>query len=139
MSIAENKSIATRFMQIWGNGNLNIIDELADPSISVYYPVFPQIINGNTMYKKIMESFRAAFPDSLLQIGEVIAENDTVVIEWTFSATHKGNIFDIPATNKSVKWSGITIYHIQDGKVIKEKGEEDFLGFLRQIGIVKQM
>lgn len=138
MSTGENKSIAKRFIQIWGNGNLDIIDELADPLITVNYPVLPQIINGKKMFKKVMEGFRIAFPDSSLEIEEVIAENDNVVIGWTFSGTHKGNLSSIPATNKRVKWTGITIYQIIDGKVVKEKGEEDFLGFLRQIGVVTQ-
>jgi predicted ester cyclase len=38
------------------------------------------------------------------------------------------------ATNKKVRWTGITVYKIVDRKVVQERGEEDFLGFLRQIG-----
>lgn len=85
-----------------------------------------------------MESFRLAFPDSDLQIEEEIAENDKVVIRWSFSGTHQGILLGIPATGKKVKWTGITIYQIVDGKVMEERGEEDFLGFFRQIGLVPQ-
>jgi predicted ester cyclase len=60
------------------------------------------------------------------------------VIRWSFSGTHQGGLLDIPATGKKVRWTGITIYRIVDGKVLEEKGEEDFLGFFRQIGLVPQ-
>jgi hypothetical protein len=34
----------------------------------------------------------------------------------------------------SASWTGITIYRIRDGAVVSERGVEDGLGFLRQIG-----
>ena len=138
MSTQENKPIARRFIQVWGKGNLDIIDELAAPSLSVQYPAMPQIIRGSKTFRKVMENFRSAFPDSDLQIEEEIAEDDKVVIRWIFSGTHQGGLLGIPATGKKVKWTGITIYQIVDGKVIEERGEEDFLGFFRQIGLVPQ-
>ena len=127
MSTQENKTIARRFIQIWGKGNLDIIDELAAPSLSVQYPVIPQVIRGSKPFRQVMESFRSAFPDSDLQIEEEIAEDDKVVIRWSFSGTHQGSLLGIPATGKKVKWTGITIYQIVGGKVMEEKGEEDFL------------
>jgi len=138
MSIQENKTIARSFIQVWGKGNLDIIDELAAPSLSVQYPIMPQVVQGNKTFRKVMEKFRSAFPDSDLQIEEEIAEDDKVVIRWSFSGTHQGGLLDIPATGKKVRWTGITIYRIVDGKVLEEKGEEDFLGFFRQIGLVPQ-
>ena len=138
MSIEENKAIARRFIQVWGKGNLDIIDELADPSLSVQYPIMHQIIRGSKMFRQVMENFRSSFPDSDLQIEEEIAEDDKVVIRWSFSGTHKGSLLGIPATQKRVNWTGITIYRIVEGKVVQERGEEDFLGFLRQIGVVPQ-
>ena len=125
MSIQENKSIARRFIQIWGKGNLDMIDELAAPSLSVQYPVIPQVIRGTQMFRQVMEGFRSAFPDSDLRIEEVIAEDDKVVIRWSFSGTHQGNLLGIPATGKKVSWTGITIYRIVDEKVVEEKKGKD--------------
>ena len=139
MSIEENKAIARQFIQVWGNGDLDIIDELAAPSLSVQYPVLPQVIRGSKTFRQVMDGFRSAFPDSDLQVEEEIAEDDKVVIRWSFSGTHQGSLLGIPATGKKVKWTGITIYHIVDRKVMEEKGEEDFLGFLRQIGLVPKL
>jgi steroid delta-isomerase-like uncharacterized protein len=138
MTIQENKTIARRFIQIWGKGSLDIIDELGDPSISVQYPVIPQVIRGTQMFRQVMQSWRSAFPDSDLAIEDEIAEGDRVVIRWSFTGTHRDNLLGIPATGKKVKLTGITIYRIIDGKVVEERGEEDFLGVFRQIGLIPQ-
>ncbi len=136
MSIPENKEIARRFNSVWGNGSLDLIDELGAASLSVYYPIFPRVFQGTGAFKQLMTTFRAAFPDASVNVDEEIAENDKVVIRWTFSGTHKGTLMNIPPSGKQVKWTGISIYRITGGKVVEERGEEDFLGFLRQTGAV---
>jgi len=76
MSTQENRAIARRFIQVWGKGDLDIIDELAAPSLSVQYPIMPQVVRGSKTFRKVMENFRSAFPDSDLDIEEEIAEDD---------------------------------------------------------------
>ncbi len=138
MTIEDNKKIARRFIQIWGKGSLDIIDELGDRSISVQYPAIPYVIRGTRIFRQVMQSWRSAFPDSDLAVEDEIAEGDKVVIRWSFTGTHQGNLLGIPATGKKVKLTGITVYRLVDGKVVEERGEEDFLGVFRQIGLVPQ-
>jgi predicted ester cyclase len=69
-------------------------------------------------------------------MGDVIAEGDFVVAPWTISGTHLGELMGIPPSGKGVRWGGITIYRIEAGRVVDERGEEDGLGLLRQIGAV---
>lgn len=121
-----------------GDGDLGLMEKFADPSISVYYPAFPRVIEGAAVYRKILEGFRSSFPDAAVQVEEEIAENDKAVIRWTFSGTHKGQFLGYPATDRNVRWTGITIFRIAGGKVAQERGEEDYLGFLRQSGIIAQ-
>jgi steroid delta-isomerase-like uncharacterized protein len=138
MSVENNKAIARRFIQVWGDGNLNVIEELAAPSIVVRYPTIPQVIQGVREFRHVLAGFRSAFPDSALRVEEEIAEGDKVAVRWSFSGTHKGNLMGIPPTEKKVTWTGITIYRIVGGKVEEERGEEDFAGFFRQVGLVRQ-
>jgi len=138
MSVENNKAIARRFIQVWGDGNLDVIDKLAAPSLVVRYPMIPQAIQGSREFRHVIAGFRSAFPDSTLRVEEEIAEGEKVVIRWSFSGTHKGSFLGIPATGKRVTWSGITIYQIIDGRVVEEQGEEDFVGFLREVGLVRE-
>jgi steroid delta-isomerase-like uncharacterized protein len=138
MSVASNKIIAQRFIRVWGDGDLDLIGELASPSLVVRYPILPKVIEGSAAFRQVLANFRSAFADAALRAEETIAEGEKVVVRWTFSGTHKGNLLGIPPTGKRVTWTGITIYRIVDGKVVEEQGEEDFVGFLRQIGLVPQ-
>ena len=138
MSVESNKAIARRFVQVWGDGNLDVLDELAAPSLVVRYPTIPQVIQGSRAFRHVLAGFRSAFPDSALRVEEEIAEGEKVVIRWSFSGTHKGNLLGVPATGKKVTWTGVTIYRIVDGKVVEEQGEEDFLGLFRQVGLVRE-
>lgn len=136
MDLEKNKAIARRFSQVWGKGELDIIDELASPEISVNYPVFSHAINGIAAFKQHLTRYRSAFVDADLQIEEEIAEGDKVVLRCNFSATHQAEYRGIPATGKRIKWTGIIIYRIVDGKVAEEGGEEDYYAVFRQLGLL---
>jgi steroid delta-isomerase-like uncharacterized protein len=138
MSVENNKAIARRFIQVWGDGNLDIVDELAAPALVVRYPTIPEVIQGSREFRHVLAGFRSAFTDSALRVEEEIAEGEKVAIRWSFSGTHKGSLLGVPATGKRVTWTGITIYRIVDGRVVEEQGEEDFLGFFRQVGLVRE-
>jgi steroid delta-isomerase-like uncharacterized protein len=136
LSTEENKAIASRFAQVWGKESLTTIDELADPNLSVAYPILGEVLRGQAGFKQFLTGFHAAFPDADTTIEDVIAEGDKVAIRWTLRGTHQGELLGIPATGKPVTVPGITIYRIVGGKIVEERGEEDGLGLLQQLGVV---
>jgi steroid delta-isomerase-like uncharacterized protein len=136
MSIAENKSIALRFGQVWGKGALSIVDELASARLRVSYPLLPAPVEGIPAFKDVLTAVHAALAGLEIDLGDPIAEGDRVAVEWTMRGTHKGDLMGIPASGKDVSWSGITIYRIEGGRVVDERGEENGLGLLRQIGVI---
>lgn len=138
MKTDENREKAMRFLQIWGEGDLSIIEELADPEIEVSYPILPRRVRGSRLFRRIMEGFRSSFPDSVVRPEETVAEGDRVAVRWTFTGTHSGPLLKYRASGVKVNWTGITIYRFSDGRVVSETGEEDFLGFLRQIGEIAE-
>jgi steroid delta-isomerase-like uncharacterized protein len=136
MSIEENKAIALRFARVWDTDDPSILDELAAPGIRVSYPILPGPIQGAGAFKEVLAGVRAGLPDIKIEVGDVVAEGDVVVAPWTMSGTHLGALMGIPPSGNAVSWKGITIYRIEDGKVVDERGEEDGLGLLRQIGAI---
>lgn len=136
MSIAENKAIALRFGQVWGKGAISIVDDLASPRIRVSYPLMPAPTEGIPAFKEVLAMVHSAIPDLEIDLGDPIAEGDRVALAWTMRGTHKGDLMGIPASGKHVSWSGITFYRIEDGRVVDERGEEDGLGLLRQVGAI---
>jgi steroid delta-isomerase-like uncharacterized protein len=136
MATDENKEIARRFAQVWNKGGTEIIDELAAPDLVVSYPLLPEDLHGPEAFKQCIVALYNAFPDLGLRIDDLIAEGDKVAGRWTIWGTHQGDLPGLPATGKRAEWTGITIYRIVDGKVVEERGEEDALGALQQLGVI---
>lgn len=140
MDVEKNKGIARRFCQLWGTADPSLIDELAPPEIAIYYPGMPHLIKGIAAVKEqFTRTVPSVFGNRDMQVEEVIAESDKVVLRYTFSATHQGQWPPgLPATGKRFKMTGITIYRIIDGKVVDERGEEDYFGAFRQLGLIPE-
>ena len=136
MSTQDNKAIARRFAQVWGKGTLNIVDELAAPNLSVSYPLLPETVHGPEAFKQILMMVHSGLPDADARIEDEIAEGDKVVVRWRMRGTHTGELMGIAPSGKPVTWTGITIYRLADGKIVEEKGEEDSLGLMQQLGAI---
>ena len=67
MSAEENKVIARRFIQVWGQGSLDTLDELAASNFSVYYPVLNEPIYGPEAFKQHLMRARSAVPDATIE------------------------------------------------------------------------
>jgi steroid delta-isomerase-like uncharacterized protein len=70
------------------------------------------------------------------QIEEIFSSGDRVVVRWTGSGTHVGEVNGIPPTGKSVRVDAITIHRMQSGKIAETWEVWDTLGFLQQLGVV---
>lgn len=137
MSTEESKAIAVRFGQLWNGGDLSVIDELAAPDLVVSYPLLPEPVHGPEAFKQVLTQFYAAFSNVTCAFEEVIGEGDKVAARWRLRVTRTGEFPGFPPpTGKAISWSGMTIYHIANGKVASEIGEEDALSFLQQMGVI---
>ncbi|MFI5274172.1 MAG: ester cyclase [Ktedonobacterales bacterium] len=137
MAAEDNKDLARRFLQVWGRGSPELIDELATPDLSVYYPLFPAgPTHGAEAFKQRLAGLHAAFPDLDIIAEDVLADGDRVIVRWNISGTQQGTFFGVAGTGKRLTWTGITIYRVAGGKIAEEVGEEDTLGLLRQLGVL---
>jgi steroid delta-isomerase-like uncharacterized protein len=136
MSTAENKVIALRFIQAWSSGGLKVLDELADPNIVVKYSHFEEPVVGLANFKKMLNMTHASFPDIEVTVDRVIVENDQAVVHWSYTATHQVEVYNVPPTGNTIEVIGVTIYRIENGKVVEEMGVVDNLAMYKQIGLL---
>jgi predicted ester cyclase len=61
----------------------------------------------------------AAMPDLTLEILRMIAENEYVCIHWQVKGTHTGRGFGLPPTGRDLPFSGMSLFHVQNGKVVE--------------------
>jgi steroid delta-isomerase-like uncharacterized protein len=137
--LARNKRIGRLVLeQMWGEGRLEIADELYAPDYVDHVARGPEPgeVNGIDGIKQAVSAFRRAFPDLTYIVDEELAEGDLVVARFTARGTHLGPFLGLPPTGKVVAYSGIDMNRIRDGKIIESWVNYDALALLQQLGIV---
>ena len=79
----------------------------------------------------------SAIPDLHVAEQEVIAQGDTVVVRVVVEGTHRGNLLGIPATEKHLRWDGVDLYRLANGKVTDDWAGDDWLAIMVQAGVFK--
>ena len=87
--------------------------------------------------KAFFQMQRAAFPDLHMDVQDVIAGGDKVVLRVRYTGTNRGAFVDMPATGKSVDVQLIDIMRFgDDGLVHEHWGVMDQLTLMQQLGLV---
>ena len=104
---------------------------------------------GNTVGREGIEDRQAdiftTFPDWHMDIVEMVASGDVVVVRARVSGTHKGvakmalNGMPVgtPPTGKRFEVTHMHWYRLRDGQVVEHWANRDDLGMLRQLGLVR--
>lgn len=132
------EDVAQAFIQVWNAGRLEVIDEWASPNLIVDYPHFPEPLRGADAFREMMEMTHRYFPDLTIEPHEVVASGNGAAVRWTYRGTHTtGEMFGVDADGTEVEVSGMTMYTIEDGRVVAERGVVDNLGLMQQLGAME--
>jgi predicted ester cyclase len=130
----ENRALMERFIdEVWNKGNLDVAEEIFHPQHTS--PSAPTLPPGAEGVKIIATMFRNAFPDYWMTIDHLVAEPDRVAARFSQGGTHQGDLFGIPPTGKTVKFTEMGILRVADGKVVESWYDVDMLGMMQQLGV----
>ena len=130
----QHKALVRRFLEeVFNKGNVAVIDELiAEDYVDHSAP--PGAPPGPAIAKHTYTMFRAAFPDLRVDIHDLIADGDQVVVRATWTGTHRGDLMGLAPSGKQVTIPAIGIVRIRDSKFVERWEQADMLGLLQQIG-----
>jgi predicted ester cyclase len=130
MSTEQNKAIARRSIEeLWNDRNVEVIDELF---VEGYHE--PGRKDRRAFKEFAIAVFAAGTPPDIhITIEDQIAEGDKVVTRWTWRFTHTVPFVGAAPTGKHISLPGVSIYRLEDGKIVEGWGFND--GSLdRQLG-----
>src|SRR5215207_3996021 len=137
MSVEENKALARRVLEeMFNKGNLDVADELLAPDYVDHDPAMPEDIHGPEGFKEYVGAYRSAFSDLHVEIEDQIAEGDKVVTRWTGTGTHDGELAGIPPTSNRVRFPGMEIVRISEGKLVEGWEGYDMMNLMRELGVM---
>ena len=137
MTSEENKILISKYInEIINTGNVDsITDFIAQDYTEVHdgkrYPI------GIDGAKEHILGVRKTYPDLTLKIDKQIAEGEWVATCITAQGTHKGEWLGIKPTGKVLKYTGVNINKIKNGKIIEHGGAANMLGPLLDAGAIK--
>jgi len=137
MSEEANKALVSRIAtDIWNRGDLDVVNEVMVVDARYHGPHMPNGMGSRENWREAIAMYRSAFPDSHVRFEALIATGDTVVGRWSATATHTGQLPGVAPTGKRIAIGGITIYHLDCGKIVEAWEQLDMLGMWQQLGMV---
>jgi predicted ester cyclase len=135
MSAKENMAIVRRVADGLEKGDLGFFDEVYSPNLAYHNPIGPDMDREGI--KRAQAMMLAAFPDQRIVLDDIFAAGDKVVTRATVRGVHRGELWGVAPTGKEMVWSTFVIDRFAGGKIVEEWQMADFLGLMRQLGLVK--
>jgi steroid delta-isomerase-like uncharacterized protein len=133
-TVEGNKAIARKFLRMMELGDPSMADDIVAADYCNHDAPDPRIsLEG---IKAFVSTFKNAMPDANVDIAYQVAEGDRVVSRYTWSGTHRGELFGVPATGKQVSWAVTNTFKVADGKIREAWMNWDQWGLMKQLGVV---
>jgi hypothetical protein len=138
--LAANAEIGRRILvEVWGEGKLDVVDELLAPDYVDHAPrgPEPELVEGPAGLEAAVRLFRTAFPDLRYTVDLQVVQEDLVATRFTATGTHIGPLVGMAPTGRRVTYTGIDMNRIVGGRIVEAWVNFDALGLLEQNGAVR--
>jgi predicted ester cyclase len=105
------------FEEVWNQGRLEAIDELATPDAKSYGFPQPESVLTRDEFREYVREFGRSFTNVHVRVDETVAQDDRVAVRWTGTMQHTGSGLGFAPTGKVVTVLGMTLLHLRDGLV----------------------
>lgn len=90
--------------------------------------------DGPESLRGAFEFWLGAFPDTTVEVHDVITADDKVVVRATLRGTHEGKFLGVEPTHKSFEIGSTDVHRIVDGRIAESWGLCDLATMLIQVG-----
>jgi steroid delta-isomerase-like uncharacterized protein len=134
MGVQENKQAVRDALDRFNAGDLAGYMALYDDS-AVTYGFAPEPLDLAGL-RQFYEMIMSAFPGGQSTPEDLIAEDDKVVVRYTFRGAHQGDLMGVPASGNDVTMMGTTVLRFVDGRAVERWQSADLFGLMQQIGAI---
>ena len=134
MSLETNKATVSQLMERLDQRDIDgVLSYCSDNA--AWHGFAPQALDS-AGYRRAIQVFLDAFPDSRFPVQVLVAEGDQVAARHQLRGTQNGPFQGIPPSGKPVVVDAIAIFRLAGGKVVETWLSAELLGLLMQIGAV---
>ena len=135
-TIELNKTKARLYIEECVNKRkLNLVDEIFADSFKVHMLLdSSQSYSTPTALKEFLKTLFEAFPDIQYTVGDILAENDKVVMRVSFSGSHKKEFVGIKPNGGKVDYlSEIFFFRFESGKIVEDWVQFDLFNLFKKL------
>jgi len=135
-----NKARFRRIEDAVNTGDVEVIsktiDDLVAPDVLIHMPLPVDAPRPHEAFRQLWAMLLRGLPDLHLQIEDLIAEGDKVVMRATVTGTHRGEYMSLPPTGKPITYNEIFIWRLAGGQITEMWGVVDVFAQLKQLGVI---
>ena len=120
------------YHEMWNRWNKEVIPEIVDEKIT-FRGSLGKVNSGHGELSDYIDLIRNAFPDFHNSIELILSEEDKAFAKLTYTGTHRGELFGIAPTNRSIEYAGSALFSFRDGKIVDVWVLGDLHGLLQQL------
>ena len=100
---------------------------------------------GREGMRRVLEDIYATFPDWRMDIVEMVAEANAVIVRCTVGGTHRGVgrlplygglLLGVPPTGKRFEAQQMHWYALRAGQIVDHRATRDDIGMMQQLGLL---
>jgi steroid delta-isomerase-like uncharacterized protein len=131
----ESTGVIRRFIDNFNDGRIESLAEDVADNYQLDFPGGPPGA-GKDGIRRAVTDFRTAFPDLHFTTEDLFGEDERAAWRWTMTGTHRGNLGPFPASGRPVRLTGISLFQLSDGRIVRDRVRADMAGLLAQIGVM---
>jgi steroid delta-isomerase-like uncharacterized protein len=124
------------FDELWLQRRPEMAEKWFTPDLTFQTTIRPEPFRGPAGFLEFYRGISGGFPDYDINIDEVVAEGNKVVLRFTFRGTNTGDYFGIPSTGKSVTMRFVEIFTVRDGQIAEIWHVANVLDVMQQLGFL---
>jgi steroid delta-isomerase-like uncharacterized protein len=137
--MADNATLARSLYEAFNNRDFDLLAEAIAPEGTITMMGTGQTLHGPEGSRQYNTMWDTAFPDGMVTVDRIIAQDDLVAVEFTGRGTHTGTLVTpagaIPATGRSVTLKFLDVLEFADGKLMAQRNYFDTGSMMTQLGI----
>jgi steroid delta-isomerase-like uncharacterized protein len=136
MAEKENIQLAEQMIAAVNARDLNRYTQQIDPAYIGESEMIPDGVRGPEGARRALNMILTAFPDLRIDVEQMLASGDYVIVRARLTGTQKGPYAGIAPTNKSVSWRACNVVELRNGKAVRGRIYADNASVLQQIGAI---
>lgn len=139
MTSDEIRAFCQLYVRTWERGDITGLVACYTDDCEIVSPLF-NVLRGRAQLESSFRDVFRAFSEFQIEINDIIVDRERkerTVLLFSAFATHRGEIFGVPATGRRFEVRGAWVFTFENDRIARNSRLYDFTGMLMQLGVLR--